>query len=265
MMGAAAELEATFAAAPDAGFRGRVLSEYRTVRHWVKDRVDWDHARILDFGCGDGIAAASVALRHPMSRVEGFDILPVDTAGLARLFDRQTGQTLPPNLDFLSAFAEQTLDKAGDAAGYDLIYSWSVFEHIRQDQIVPACRAIKSALQPGGFFFLQIDPLYFSPRGSHLYRFFKEPWHHLTLSLDELREITCDPAHGEVGTREWQQFVELNRLTGRQIIDRAKAAGLHLLREQFFSTETEPPASLLDIYKADTLTTVGLYALFSRG
>jgi hypothetical protein len=127
------------------------------------------------------------------------------------------------------------------------------------------CRAIKSSLQPEGLFFLQIDPLYFSPRGSHLYRFFKAPWHHLLLSIDELRESACAPANGEVGLREWQQFIELNRLTGRQIIEQAKAGGLQLLRAQFFSTELEPPPCLLDVYQSDALTTVGLYALFSRG
>jgi len=262
-MTAAAHLEfldAAFAAAPDAGFRGRVLSEYRTIRHWVKDRIDWDSAKILDFGCGAGIAAASIALRHPQAQVAGFDILPIDVGGLAQSLDRQAGQTLPSNLNFISTFSEQD---AGEP-GYDLIYSWSVFEHIRQSQIVPVCRFIRSSLKENGVFFMQIDPLYFSPRGSHLYRFFKEPWHHLSLSIDELREGTCAPAQAEIGAREWQQFVELNRLTGGQIIEHAKAGGLQLLRAQFFSTELEPPPALLDIYQRDTLTTVGLYALFSQ-
>jgi len=261
-MTAAAHLEfldAAFAAAPDAGFRGRVLSEYRTIKHWVKDRIDWDSAKILDFGCGGGIAAASIALRHPQAQVAGFDILSVDVDELAHLFDRQAGQALPPNLSFLSAFSE---DDAGDA-GYDLVYSWSVFEHIRASQIAPVCRAIKSSLKPDGLFFMQIDPLYFSPRGSHLYRFFKEPWHHLSLSVSELREGARAPANGELGTREWQQFIELNRLTGRQIIDHAQQGGLRLIRHQFFSTDLKPPSPLLDIYSADVLTTVGLYALFA--
>jgi SAM-dependent methyltransferase len=252
-------LEAAFAAAPDAGFRGRVLSEYRTIKHWVKDRIDWDSAKILDFGCGGGIAAASVALRHPQAQVAGFDILPVDVVGLAKSFERQVGQALPSNLSFIPAFSE---DDTGEA-GYDLVYSWSAFEHIRASQIAPACRRIKSSLKPTGLFFMQIDPLYFSPRGSHLYRFFKEPWHHLLLSIEELREGTCAPAEGELGAREWQQFVELNRLTGGQIIDHAQQGGLRLIREQFFSTDLKPPAPLLDIYSSEVLTTVGLYALFA--
>jgi SAM-dependent methyltransferase len=232
-------LEAAFAAAPDAGFRGRVLSEYRTIKHWVKDRIDWDSAKILDFGCGGGIAAASVALRHPQAQVAGFDILPVDVVGLAKSFERQVGQALPSNLSFIPAFSE---DDTGEA-GYDLVYSWSAFEHIRASQIAPACRRIKSSLKPTGLF--------------------KEPWHHLLLSIEELREGTCAPAEGELGAREWQQFVELNRLTGGQIIDHAQQGGLRLIREQFFSTDLKPPAPLLDIYSSEVLTTVGLYALFA--
>jgi len=250
------QLEAAFAAAPDAGFRGRVLSEYRTIRHWVKDRIDWDRATILDFGCGAGIAAASIALRHPQSRISGFDVTPVDREALARLFDQQARQALPPNIEYLPEFS------AAEPA-YDLIYAWSVFEHVRESDLISVCRGIKAALKPDGVFFMQIDPLYFSPRGSHLYRFFKTPWHHLTQSIDELRAVVCAPEAGAAGAREWQQFIELNRLTGRQIIDYAQQSGLRLIREQFFSTDLQPPGPLLDIYQSNVLTTVGLYALFA--
>lgn len=250
-------LEARFAQAPEIGFRGRTISEYRTIKHWVGDRINWDQCSVLDFGCGTGIAAASIALRHPSSQVFGVDIVPTDADGLSTLFLQQTGLLLPTNLVFLDKFPGETT-----TAEYDIVYAWSVFEHVREEALENVFRAIKSKLKENGVFFLQIDPLYFSPRGSHLYGFIKQPWHHLNKSIDEIREIICPDKAGPGNSNAWKQFLELNRLTGRQIINYAKQAGLRLLREQFVTVDLEPPTNLTDIYKLDVLTTSSLYALF---
>ncbi len=47
--------------------------------------------------------------------------------------------------------------------------SWSTFEHVQRDQLAPIFRDLLHAcLRPGGYFFVQIEPLFYSPFGSHL-------------------------------------------------------------------------------------------------
>ena len=251
--------ERVFKDAPDPAFRVRVVSEYARVRHWLPDPVKLDDARILDFGCGQGFAAASFALRHPGAEVIGVDVVPVDEELLEERLRSQLGTGLPENIKFLSA----GIDSRSALGSFDLVYSWSVFEHISVSRVNDTFGRIKDSLRKGGYFFLQIDPLYFSPRGSHLYAYFDSPWHHLTLSLDELRErVFASPGGEERHRREWQQFLELNRLTATDFLGRAKANGLKLLRRQLRQTDSELPPRLSRSYDRDALTTEELVALF---
>ena len=64
----------------------------------------------------------------------------------------------------------------------DAIYSWSVFEHIPREQIPGIMEDLYALLPAAGLFFLQIEPLYFSPFGSHLRRFIDTPWAHLDIA-----------------------------------------------------------------------------------
>ena len=225
------KLEKAFEEAKDAGFRGRANSEYKRIKGWTGERVNLDKARILDFGCGQGIAATSFALRHPNAQVTGFDIEPINQQQLARIYETQVGLQLPPNVTFTSAHPGEI--PAGEQP-FDLIYAWSVFEHVREDLMVDLFKSLKNRLAPKGSLFVQVSPLYFSPQGSHLYKYFKSPWHHLILSLDELREGVVSAEFRPTETREWRQFMELNRLTAHEIIGRAGTAGLRNSENNFF-------------------------------
>lgn len=252
-------LEDAFSNAPDSFFRVRATSEYRAIKSWVRNHLDLDHARILDFGCGKGIAAASLALRHPGSEVIGMDVIPCDQDFLSETLKVQVNRAVPNNLQWATTFPGQAPDYSG---AFNLIYAWSVFEHMRKVDILPTLQKLHSMLLENGLLFIQIDPLYFSPRGSHLTRYFSTPWHHLLLSVDELQTRVLTADADEVAREEWTQFVELNRMTGRQILDCAKEAGLCPLREQFFQTDLEPPEELLSVYQRDALVTTGFMALF---
>src|SRR5215216_4953139 len=86
------------AGAPDLGFRSRVLHEYRTVLNVTNGHLSLNASRILDFGCGEGIAAASFALRLPEATVFGVDILPPNGKRLQQKLEEQVGLDLPQNL-----------------------------------------------------------------------------------------------------------------------------------------------------------------------
>jgi cyclopropane fatty-acyl-phospholipid synthase-like methyltransferase len=242
--------EDIFSKATDEAFRVRTVSEYRRVRHVLGQEIDFDSARILDFGCGQGFAAASFALRHPKAEVIGFDVSEVDQKLLQDRLQSQLGTSMPANLSFVSGAScpWQDLPK------FELVYSWSVFEHIRETLVEKIFAEIKAQLSDRGKMFLQIDPLYFSPKGSHLYKYFSSPWHHLMLSLDQLMETVFKPGGNEVRQqREWQQFVELNRLTATDFLGRARSAGFKPGRTALRRTQTQPPQRLLRIYSEEAL------------
>jgi 2-polyprenyl-3-methyl-5-hydroxy-6-metoxy-1,4-benzoquinol methylase len=249
-------LDDAFEHARDEGFRARAIAEYKRVTNWVGAKVDLANARILDFGCGQGIAAASFAIRMPGATVVGSDMEPVNVEGLDDRLRQQIARPLPRNLEFVPTAELQ------DQAPFDLIYSWSVFEHVPEDQMIEVFRQLKSLLRPGGLIFVLVNPLFFSPRGSHLYRYFKSPWHHLLLPLSELREGVFAKGVTETQTREWQQFLGLNRLTARDILGRASASGLKRTRDAFFRTDLVPPPRLSRIYDSEALATVEFMALF---
>lgn len=245
------QIERRFADAPDPGFRARAVDEYNTIRGLVGRYVDFEAARILDFGCGAGIAAASFALRHPKATVFGADISRPDQEQLQALCRKQIGFAPPENL---SLFWNEAGMLAAEICNLDMIYTWSVFEHVNFAQIADTLRLIRGRLRANGIVLLQINPLYFSPRGSHLYRYDPTPWMHLLHPIDVLKDkVVRSTIPRNTKVREWQQFEGLNRATIHDIKEAANDAGFSLLLEEKADTVEEPPDRLLRIYDRDVL------------
>jgi SAM-dependent methyltransferase len=247
------EIEGKFSAAPDVGFRARALHEYRTVRKVTEPYVSLDSARILDFGCGEGIAAASFALRFPEAAVFGVDVLPPNKKKLQQKLQQQIALDLPSNLTLTSSNPGTLPDEIADI---DLIFAWSVFEHVSFSQLIDTMRLLKARLRSGGMFFLQISPLYFSPKGAHLYRFDSSPWLHLLHEADALKAMVMNSEMPEAAKlHEWRQFETLNRATADDIVAAALAAGFSLEFEERLCVPDEPPARLIRAYNRDALVT----------
>ena len=122
---------------------------------------------------------------------------------------------------------------------------------------------IRQRMKPGGIFVLQIDPLYFSPRGSHLYGHLPEPWVHLLQQTSVLYEDVLRSAAGQQEKeREWTQFLELNRTTADEQIAFAVSSGFELIEQKRVHTQLVPPERLLACYSRDVLTTSYLEAAF---
>ena len=62
--------------------------------------------------------------------------------------------------------------------------TWSVFEHARDP--LGLLREMRRIVRPDGELFLQLWPFYHSFRGSHLWDWFPEPFHHLGQSVEEV-------------------------------------------------------------------------------
>jgi len=212
---------------------------------------------IIDFGCGHGIKALSIALRNPDKEVVGVDI--TDAFKKAKEFaSSQLGIDLPGNLSFRKIMPGQSLR---DFASPNLIYSWSVLEHIQKNLLEKIIHDMNESLSPNGLVFTQIAPLYYSPYGSHLREYIKQPWGHLSMDYHTIKQIT-ENGFGDIleetdkNKRKWMfdNYTRLNKITAEELTDYFVNAGFGFKGRKIINTSIKPPRSLLYIYNESALT-----------
>ena len=139
---------------------------------------------------------------------------------------------------------------------FDLIYSWSTFEHISQDVIDRVLDQIKSRLAKNGYFFLQIAPLYYSAEGSHLFHRIPEPWGHIRNQESIYFRKLCESCENdEEVALLWACFQTLNKLTASDLAQLVHRHGFQIIREYRTQDEHHPHAGLEGVICPDVLRT----------
>lgn len=221
----------------------------------------------VDFGCGDGATTLGVASRV-QAEVIGLDLY-LTFLRLPDLAQRNLGvRELPPNLAFRQNRLGEPLPLAD--ASVDLVYSWSVFEHVAD---VPGVLAeLARITRPGGELFIQVEPLFHGPYGSHLQRLVDEPWAHLRLgedeflrragaARDEVPEHEKDTLYRDHSFEELKrhligEYRSLNRITAAELVRSVSAAGFDIADTRLIEAEgVAPDASLLQQYPRELLLT----------
>ena len=238
--------------------------------------LDPQVSSLLDFGCYDGTTALGLMLRRGWRRVIGVDIDPGFDA-LPRMAREQIGLAqLPRGLEFRRMLPNESLAPIGRV---DAIMSWSVFEHVERSILDRVVADFHCVLAPGGYCFLQVDPLFYSPQGSHLGRFATAPWAHLRMTEAELQRFVMAAAPGTVPADEiteqfrsmsfdeYKQFIfrhyqELNRVSADELIALFTRNGFTLVWEKRRRTVEPIPADLLARHDEDLLRTCEIFALF---
>lgn len=263
----------------DEWFRAHFNYAADVVHQWVGDVLDVRSSRFLNFGCGDGITDLSLVLRYGATAIHGVDIRR-EYAKLPRIAREQLGmQRIPSALTFETISPGTPL--ASRHTGMDGIMSWSTFEHVHREQVLPILRDLHACLRPGGIFFLQIEPLFHSPFGSHLRRYDDVPWHHLLVSEKELWRIIdahqgpinaeeVDFGFADFGVEGYKRFVfkeyqHLNRLTADELVGLVEQAGFTMERQERRNVELQPPAQLLKQYSDTVLRNNEIFLLLRKG
>ena len=262
----------------DEWFRAHFEYAADVVHHWVGGVLDVRTAKLLNFGCGDGITDLALVLRHGATAIHGVDIRR-EYAKLPRIAQEQLGLSrLPAALSFETIAPSAPL--AGQRPLVDGIMSWSTFEHVQRDQLAPIFRDLHACLRPGGYFFIQIEPLFYSPFGSHLRRYDEVPWHHLLATEDELWKVIeahqgpidameTDFGFEDFGVDGYKKFVfneyrALNRLTADELVDITTSVGFHVVRQERRSLDMEIPAALRGRHADELLLNNEIFLLLGK-
>ena len=224
------------------------------IKEWMREYGGLQGKELLDFGCGEGTTAIGMALRMHPKRVVGVEVQPHLLERCLPIAQAQLRLArLPFNLE-LRRIEPGSLHDPRDR--FDLIYSWSVFEHIDRGLLPGILKQLRGALKPNGLLFVQIAPLYYSAEGSHMMPWIPEPWGHLldqhSVYCDKLRANTHDDAEFQ---SQWSTYRSLNRVTADELVEMARTTGFEVLRDYRTKDEREVPARLLALYLKDTVTT----------
>jgi hypothetical protein len=176
---------------------------------------------------------------------------------------------LPDNLQFYKISPGQSL---GSLVRPDLIYSWSVLEHVEISILPSIIKDMHDSLSPQGQIFCQIAPLYFSPFGSHLREFTDLPWAHLLFSHDDYRQLIEAQENKSLSPeqrnkRRWmfKNYESLNRITAEQLECYFIEAGFKITEKKLKVVGLSPPPALSRAYKEFALTNNELIFFASKG
>lgn len=262
----------------DEWFRAHFEYAGDVVHQWVGSVLEVRTARFLNFGCGDGITDLSLVLRYGATAIHGVDIRR-EYEKLPRIAREQLGMRRIP-----SALTFETITPGAPLAGrrelVDGIMSWSTFEHVQRDQLAPIFADLYACLRPGGYFFIQIEPLFYSPFGSHLRRYDDVPWHHLLASEDELWKVIqnhegpmdaseVDFGFADFGVEGYKRFVfkeyqALNRLTADELVQLTGQAGFVVARQERRQVDMAIPDVLKGKYPDELLLNNEIFLLLQK-
>ena len=252
-------------------YRHKFTDVVRILGEWFEPYGGFEGKDVLEFGCGEGTVALSIALQHNPRRIVGVDILDVHNQCLPLARENLRLQSLPDNLELKKIAPGEDFLSLGR---FDCIYSWSAFEHVAQDLLRGTFRTLKSVLKPGGSIFLQATPLFYSRDGSHLAAWIPIPWGHLTTQADTYykrlmsapdtpEEVRSDwTVYIPLGTERdeerrlmWEIYESLNRTTAPQLERLAQEEGLHIVRDFRTRIDDPIPGFLAETFDEDILRT----------
>lgn len=191
---------------------------------------------VADVGCGDGLTDLGLFDKVQPAKLVGFDLKLTNTE---ILYERVSAEGIDATPRQALSFERSSPERLPVEDGaFDYAFSWSAFEHISQP--LGVLREIHRVLVPGGGFFLQLWPFYHSAKGSHLWDWYPEDYHHLQRSESEIVE---EVLASDVNSREWtemmvEEFRHLNKITIDELQRAMLATGFVVRRLELLASPT---------------------------
>lgn len=207
-----------------------------------EDGIDLAGLRVADVGCGDGIIDLGVMHKGKPAQLVGFDIMATDTVELLEFARREgVAEELPEGLEFRTS---EPLRLPADDASFDVVFTWSAFEHISDPLAVAS--EIRRILTPDGKLMLQLWPFFHSEHGAHLWQSFPEPFiQHLRSDAEIAEVVRAAAAYPPELTEEFLEIYNtLNRITLDDLQRALLGGGLAVTKLQLLSETVRVPPQL---------------------
>jgi len=206
------------------------------------DDITMAGRQVADVGCGDGIIDLGVLDKAGPAQLVGFDVVATDTDHLLE-FARSEGvaEELPAGLEFRTSEATHL---PADDDSFDIVFTWSAFEHIAEPQAVAA--EIRRVLRPDGVVMLQLWPFYNSEHGAHLWQSIPGSFvQHLSALADIEAAVRSAALHPP---ELMDEFIEVYRTLNRITLDDLQRAllggGLCVTKVELISETVRIPPEL---------------------
>jgi len=225
---------------------------------------DLSNLKILDLGCGDMLADVGLLGRAP-KQITGLDVAfhEWDVVERAVRVVSEAGFPVPQDYASRMSYVPYNGTKFPFADNqFDLIISWSAFEHI--PQVREVLDEMRRVVKPQGRAFVQVYPWFHCYWGSHLSDYIDEAYFHLRRPaewvLAQLQNYVA--AHPEQGDfilgHMWSEYRKLNRYSAQLFLRDAMDAGFSIERLESITrdvhTEEAPPeVPLADVKVCGTL------------
>ncbi len=174
------------------------------------DGISLDGKCVADIGCGEGTIALGLSHRFQIPDFRAYDLRPVNRAALSEVAGAAGCRNdVPETLQFYASDGE-TIPVPDNY--FDVIVSWSAFEHVRNP--VALMHEIARVLSIDGVFFLQILPLFSSELGGHLWLSSAgEPFAHMRRSPGDISRTIAGEEGTYPGFTAMDEWDSLNRMT----------------------------------------------------
>jgi hypothetical protein len=232
--------------------------------NWISRFLNIEEICIIDFGANFGVKTLGYACCAKPKKILGVDI-NCHFKGLAELAKLYLNmKELPNNMEMKKVNPGQL---SLDENLYDACYSFSVFEHVSKKFFLEAILSVKKSLKIGGYFFVQVNPLFFSPSGHHFRKGVIGPWQHLIESEKELKKQVF--AHKgykshDAAQAEWNVYKTLNKITLGELKTVMNFSGFELVNETFSRASESPSINLCEKFGLDTLQITGIELVYRK-